>query len=142
MTKDWSSMAMPGVEVPAAESVTSYVTQGNVTYRALGDAVLCVHFTAAEGQAGGSDTTLGTVPLHTIAPPLPDSFEDLCLRAGLENAVIDLRTHRPEDAWLSERRVAKMGGYGDREAVWPKVVDALCFTRVMFPSDIAPDQLP
>ena len=139
MTKDWSSMSLPGVEVPAEASMASYVTQGNVTHRALGDDVLCVHFTAAEGRAGGSETTLGTVPLHTIAAPSPDSFEDLFLRAGLDNAIVDLRPRGAQDSWVRDRRVAKLGGYAEREAIWPEVVDMIAFTRVMYPSDIAPD---
>lgn len=140
MSKSFASLSFPGQDPVGWDQ---YETSGNVARRALGDTLLSVAFTAAEGTVGrgeGPPATLATIPLKTIDPPPPDSFEDLFLRAGLNDAIVDLRPRTPADQWVRERRTACfLGGYVPRDGVWPDFTDMVVFNRVMFPSEAAAD---
>ena len=71
-----------------------------------------------------------------LDPVIPDSFEDLFLQAGFENAFLDFRNRPKSGDWLSEPRSARPLGHADSEADWTKVFDAFIFTRNMTGSDL------
>ena len=109
-------------------------TAGHHLWKALGQDVYVVGFVSAEGR-GGLPWTAPGAPLP--APP-QGSFEDLCVRAGLENAFVDLRG-TPAGHWLRERNVAAPLGNSPMRAVWPDVLDALVFLKTRTPSTSADD---
>lgn len=95
---------------------------------ALGDEVFTIGFTAYEGQAG--------VPWGQpwrIDPAPAGSLEDLCVRAGLENAFLNFRGGEVPQ-WLRQPLVSRPLGHSPMEADWPQVIDGMVFTRTMTPS--------
>lgn len=121
-----------------AEQMKDFKTQGRHTREALGDDLLTICTAAARGSVGRSEgppATLGTIPWRELDKPPPGSFEDLFVRAGLENAVVDLRD-RPGDAgWVREPRMARFLAYTWRTGEWPAFADLVLFTDTMFPSE-------
>src|SRR5262245_33452000 len=71
-----------------------------------------------------------------LLPLIPGSLEYLLVKAGCENAFLDLRQAEGEGAWLKKRLVARVLGHADYEADWTQVCDGLVFTRKMYPSTI------
>ena len=120
-----------------AEQMKDFKTQGQHTRAALGDDLLTICTAAARGTVGRSDgppPTLGTIPWRELDEPPPDSFEDLFLRAGLENAVVDLRDRPGDGGWLRDSRTARFLAYTWRSGEWPAFADLVLFTETMFPS--------
>ncbi len=118
----------------SALSYKGVETAGHHLCEALGDDAYVVGFVAAAGRGGLPWSGPGR-PLD--APP-KNSFEDLCVRAGLENAFVDLRG-TPDGHWLRERQVAAPLGNSPMRAVWPDVLDALVFLKTRTPSTAADD---
>lgn len=121
-----------------AEQMKDFKTQGQHTRAALGDELLTICTAAARGTVGrgeGPPATLGTIPLRELDEPPEGSFEDLFLRAGLENAVVDLRDRPGDGGWLREPRVARFLAYTWRSGEWPAFADMVLFTDTMFPSE-------
>lgn len=107
----------------------SVPTMGELVWRALGERVYSLGFTAYEGEAGN---VYGT--RFALSTPSAGSFEDLMYRAGLENAIVDFRRPAPGGAWLDSVMVARPLGYGEMRARWSGVLDGMMFTRRMTPS--------
>lgn len=121
-----------------AEQMKDFRTQGQHTKQALGDDLLTICTAAARGSVGRSDgppATLGTIPLRDLDEPPSDSFEDLFVRAGLQNAVVDLRDRPGDGKWLRESRSARFLAYTWRQGEWPAFADMVLFTDTMFPSE-------
>jgi len=96
-------------------------------YLAPGD-VYVIACTTYGGQAG--------VPWRqpwSVAPAPEGSFEDLCHKAGLDNAVIPLPSAE-EAPFLHEEMLARPLGNQPMLATWPQHVDAFLFQREMTPS--------
>jgi hypothetical protein len=110
---------------------------GHHLYKALGKDMLAFGFTAHSGRAGSvfSDP-------HELQAPPEGSLEDLCVRASLEQAVIDLRP-RSDNRWLQRPLFCRPLGYSPMRADWGKVVDVMVFQRTMTPSTrrIPPERL-
>lgn len=118
--------------------VDEYRSAGAVARAALGSALCTVHFTAARGRAGASDgppATLGSMPLRELAAPGVSTFEGLCTRAGLSDCVVDMRPRLDGPAWLAQPTTMRMGGYVERDAVWPTIFDLVVFHPEMEPSE-------
>lgn len=94
--------------------------------RQFGSDVYTVGFTALRGLTGKSNSPR-EVPLA------PDkSVERWFDRSGCLSGWLDLRS-LPEIHWLRKRMPAGVYMYGDHEAVWPEVVDAIVFVRTTCP---------
>lgn len=122
----------PGLGQP--ELIKTYQdmeVMGEVAWKALGDQMYTLGFTAYEGNVG---TAFRTTPPEPLDKPSAGSLEDLMFRAGLENAIVDFR-HPPRGGeWLRQPLISRPLGYAEMKADWTQVIDGMMFTRVMEPS--------
>lgn len=113
------------------------VTMGHRVSEALGEQVFTVGFTSHEGTAG-----VPWQPPRDIGKATRDSFEDLCVRAGLQNAIVSFRETGDDAAWLREQNSSRPLGHLPMRADWTQVLDAVVFIRKMSPSTRGSPQLP
>jgi erythromycin esterase len=119
-----------------ADSGFSYqdvVTMGEVAQKSLGRDIYTICFTAARGLAGnpmGSQT----VEFET---PKDGSLEDLWTHTGQKFSFMDFRM-LPANHWLHQPLAARLLQYSPIETDWTRQVDAVVFTREMFPSSAGP----
>jgi erythromycin esterase-like protein len=74
---------------------------------------------------------------NLLLPPRKGSIEELLVEAGLTNAFLDLKAPPAGGEWLrAQRLVMRPMGYGEMEAIWPDVFDAVVFTKTMTPSEM------
>ncbi|MBI3406984.1 MAG: erythromycin esterase family protein [Planctomycetes bacterium] len=106
------------------------VTMGDEASKVLGKETYSIAFVAAEGEF---QTPFMPKP-GKLARVRDGSFEDLMVKAGHENAFVDLRHLADDGAWLNKRLVARPLGNADLEADWPQVFDGFVFTKRMFGS--------
>jgi erythromycin esterase len=121
----------PGKTPAERKTVFPYpqiTTMGNEAWRQLAKETYSIFFTAAEGEW----QTIRMPTPKKLAPLIPGSLEDLIIKAGGENAFLDLRGRGPEGRWLEERLITRVLGNMDHEAEWTKVCDGLVFTRKQF----------
>lgn len=109
-------------------------TAGHHLWRVLSTDSYAVGFVSADGRAG----VPWGAPWKPLSPRPKDSFEDLCVRAGLQNAYVDLR-RTPKAHWLREPLVACPLGNSPMRARWPEVLDALVFLKTATPSTLVED---
>jgi erythromycin esterase-like protein len=69
-----------------------------------------------------------------LAPPPPDSLEDLWGATEQHNAFLDLRRIPTSGEWLKAPLLSQPLGYAPMTADWTQVLDAMVFTRTMRPS--------
>jgi erythromycin esterase-like protein len=105
------------------------IQMGELVDRSLGDRVFTIGFTAYQGRAGACFRS----PFELTEPP-EGTLESLMEAAGLENAVVPLRSTSADAGWLSEPLYARPLGYRWMLAQWPKHFDAIVFNRTMTPS--------
>ena len=117
----------------ASFSYENVLTMGQVARRSLRDAIYTVGFTAAEGRAARV-TDGETLQLE---PPIEGSLEDLCLGVGRRFLFVNLRG-LPLSHWLRRSISARVLGHSPIETDWSRQMDALVFTRTMFPSTKGP----
>ncbi len=106
---------------------------GEVAKRSLRDAIYTVAYSAAEGAAA---RVTGGEPLELVAP-VDGSLEDLCLRVGRRFLFVNFRG-LPVSHWLRRPRSAGVLAYSPIQTNWTRQVDAVVFTRTMFPSTTGP----
>lgn len=115
---------------PIYEGVTNC---GTLAKKSLGATMYTVGFTAFDGKPG--NVWARTEPI-ALPPPTPGSIEDLCGQTGKQFLFIDFRS-LPADHWLRQPMLSRPLGYGEMVATeggWPVQMDAMFFTRTMFPS--------
>jgi erythromycin esterase len=112
------------------ELYRSMAPMGEVAARSLGPRMYTLGFTAYEGQEG---TFFQPTP-QTLARSTEGSLEDLMHRAGLENAIVDLRNPPSGGGWLHQPLISRPLGFTEMRADWSQVVDGMMFLRVMEPS--------
>lgn len=95
---------------------------GEVAKNALGDELYSLGFTESEGEYARAQEKTA----HALAPPSADSFEGLCARAGLTNAIIDFH-HAP--AWLRTPMPGQICFHFEARADWTTIVDGVMFIR-------------
>ncbi|MBI3862132.1 MAG: erythromycin esterase family protein [Planctomycetia bacterium] len=124
-----------GRPISPRESRTIYdktVTLGHAAWQELGDDIYSITFTAAEGEF--------KLPWWTdarkLGPVVPGSIEDLMLKAGFQNAFVDLKRRGDGGQWLAEALAARPMGHVYTEADWTRVFDGFIFTRTMTGSDL------
>jgi erythromycin esterase len=130
-----------------SKAFEGYATMGHHVSKRLGDAVYTIGFLANEGSWRWATNAAFA---GTIEPAPEGSFEALFVRAGVENAFLDLRRAgevrldlRGDDASagtatsadLRTPRVARPCGYEEMTGDWSQVVDGFVFTNTMTPSD-------
>jgi uncharacterized protein (TIGR03067 family) len=134
--KQLTMIVAPGKNASERKAMSPYLdvaTMGDEAYKTLGKETYNLLFTAAEGKFGSTRVTNPS----NIPPPLPGSLEDLFVKAGCENAFIDIRGRDQSGEWLKQRLVGRMLGYGDYEGDWSSVCDGIVFTKKMYPSTLA-----
>jgi erythromycin esterase len=104
-----------------------FMPMGHHLWEALGNAVYNIGFTAYEGEA----RVWYQESAVTVPPATQGSLEDLLVRTGLENALIDFRGAGPSGQWLSQPLLARLVGWQEMEADWTSVFDGVFFTRTM-----------
>jgi uncharacterized protein (TIGR03067 family) len=105
-------------------------TMGNDLWPVLGRETYSIFFTAAQGEFG----MYRLARPRKIPRPVPGSLESYFVKAGCDNAFLDLRSAGTDGAWLKERLIARPLGYADCEADWTQVCDGVLFTRTMYRS--------
>jgi erythromycin esterase-like protein len=93
-------------------------------------------FTAADGEAKIPWFAKG----WPIEPPLTGSIEDLLVRAGCTNAIVDFRHLAADGKWLQEPLAARPMGYQYLVGNWTDVFDGIVFTKTMYGSTFCPIQ--
>lgn len=102
---------------------------GDAVWKALGKETYSLGFVAAEGQAG-----LPWGQPWDLKPVRPGSFEELCVKAGLDNAIVDFRSIPDDKHWLRDEFEARPLGHSYMKAKWAQVFDGFVFTKKMTPS--------
>jgi uncharacterized protein (TIGR03067 family) len=131
---DIAMVTEPGKTLAERKTVLPYVkiaTMGN-DLNLLRAETYSIFFTAAEGEFA----TIRMDKPQKLQPLIPGSLEDFLVKAGCENAFLDLRQAEGEGSWLKKRLVARVLGHADYEADWTQVCDGLVFTRKMYPSTL------
>ena len=126
----------PGKSAGERKTISPYLktaTMGDEAYKTLGKETYNLFFTAGEGEFG----SIRVASPQKLPSPLPGSIEDLFLKAGCENAFLDIRGRDQNGDWLTERLVARMLGYANIDGDWSRVCDGIIFTRKMYPSTLA-----
>lgn len=118
---------------PFGINFSDAVAMGSVVHDALGDDLYSLGFTSGGGSVG-----VWWREAESIPAPVPDSLEDVATRAGLEHAIIDLRTLAGGGEWLQTPFVSRPLGHGDMTAPWSDTLDSVLFVRTMQPSTPGP----
>jgi len=105
------------------------VPMGHLVAEHFGARCYTLGFSAYRGRGG-----VPWASSYALEPPPTGCFEDLCFRADLTNAIVDLRSPPPGAAWLHEDFVARPLGHSPMRGRWHDVVDGLFFQRDMTPS--------
>jgi erythromycin esterase len=118
----------PGKSAAESKSVLSYPrdkirTMGDEAWKDIGKETYSIFFSAAQGEF----QALTMARPEKLLPLIPDSLEDLLVRAGVRNGFLDLRRRGEDGGWLGERMIARMMGDMDYEADWTKVCDGVFF---------------
>jgi erythromycin esterase-like protein len=111
-------------------SYDSVTVMGHNAWQQLGDQMYVVGFTAHGGSWGRFNTEPEELPA-----PAPGSIEDLFGHTTMENAFLDFRRAPPGGEWLSQRLLMRPLWNYPMEADWTSVMDAVVFTRTMYPSN-------
>lgn len=115
------------IETGSARSAAFYkatAPMGEVARRSLGRRLYSLGVTSFEGE---SNMVTG-VKAGPLPVPSAGSLEDLCARAGLDNAIIDFRR---APRWLRAPMAAQLTSHTEMRADWTKVVDGVLFLRKM-----------
>jgi erythromycin esterase len=120
----------PGKDAASTKLIPTYPrdkirTMGNEAWKDIGKETYSIFFTAAEGEF----QALTMAKPERLKPLIPDSLEDLLVKAGIENGFLDLRQRNKDGAWLEERIIARMMGDMDYAADWTKVCDGIFFLK-------------
>jgi erythromycin esterase len=120
----------PGKTAAETKSVPSYPkekvrTMGNEAWKDIEKETYSIFFTAAEGEF----QALAMAKPEKIKPLIPESLEDLLVKAGIENGFLDLRRRGNGGSWLEERLIGRLVGDMDYVADWTKVCDGILFLK-------------
>jgi len=117
-----------------------FETCGRVAQSLLGDDLYTIGFTAARGRAG----SVFSQSSWDIGEPAPDSMSALCMMTGHPFLYVDFRG-LPKDHWLRSEFPMRPLGHATMIAAWSEQMDAVIYTRDMFPSTRSgdvPDRVP
>lgn len=113
-----------------------YRTLGDLARESYLDDIYTIGFLAGGGSFGFAAVQTGTAPPPVnIAAPTEGSWEDLLMQVGPAHLFLDLRQSRQGlGAWVRDARLAGPLFYAPMTASWPRVFDALFFSRHMAPA--------
>ena len=103
---------------------------GDVLWDELHEEMYSLAFTAFEGEFG----VWAAAEPTKLEVASSNSLEDLLVRAGHNNAIVDFRKPKAGGKWLKEKLKSRPLGYTEMIANWNLVFDGMLFTRVMTPS--------
>ncbi len=116
---------------------TGIVTLGERVWRRIGQQVFVIGFTCYEGSMGIGDPKDNDGSFLSAVQKDQDpsiELEELLNAAGFDYALLDLRKPAAHGEWLKAPIISRpLAGQGMR-AVWPNVLDAMFFIRVMEPN--------
>jgi erythromycin esterase len=102
---------------------------GDVVWKALGNQIYTIGFTAYDGSYG----YWGGTP-QTLGQPSENSLEDLMYKAGLNYAIVDFQHLDSSGSWLQEKMASWVIYYSELSANWTKIYDGMMFIKDMTPS--------
>jgi len=105
------------------------VPMGDILWKALGDQMFTIGFTAHDGRVG----VRGVMPWD-LAPAREDSLEGMLQSTGREFAFLSFRSLPREGAWLHGDILARPLGHTPMRGDWTRIMDGLVFIRKMVPA--------
>jgi erythromycin esterase len=102
---------------------------GDVVWKALGNQIYTLGFTAYDGSYG----YWGGTP-QTLGQPSENSLEDLMYKAGLNYAIVDFQHLDSSGSWLQEKMATWAIYYSELRADWTQIYDGIMFIKDMTPS--------
>ena len=119
------------------QSYAGIVTVGEGVWRRVGRQAYTIGFTSYEGSHGignpkDNDGSFLSVTEKDQDPSI--ELEELLNAARFDYALLDFRNPAAHGGWLKEPIVSRPLGNQGMRAVWPNVVDAMFFIRVMEPN--------
>ncbi len=103
---------------------------GDVIFETFGEDCYAIGFTALEGEYRRVNRKRG----RYLRMPADGSLEALLGLTEFQEALLDLRHLPPGGEWLDEPLVARPLAYCNHQAVWPRVLDAMYYSRLMRPA--------
>ncbi len=119
------------------QSYAGIATVGDGVWGRSGRQAYTIGFTSYEGSHGigdpkGNDGSFLSVTEKDQDPSI--ELEELLNAARFDYALLDFRTPAAQGGWLREPIVSRPLGNQGMRAVWPDVMDAMFFIRVMEPN--------
>lgn len=113
-----------------------YRTLGDLTRERYLDDLYTIGFLAGGGSYGFAGTHTGISPPPVeIAAPEAGSWEHLLAQVGPAHLLLDLRqTRTGSGTWARETRAARPMAYLPVLGPWPRIFDAIFFSRLMAPA--------
>ena len=115
---------------------TTMKTMGGEVTRRIGSQAFMLGFTAFEGTNAFGDPK-EVVPVRKDQHPSIE-LEELFNAARFDYAVVDFRKPAADGNWLRTPIISRPLGNQGMRAIWPDVMDALFFIRVMEPNTASP----
>lgn len=118
-------------------SYATMVPMGEHLWRRIGPRAFMIGFTCYEGKNGVGDPADKERYWHAEVQKDQDpsiELEELFNAAGFDYALVDLRKPAAGGEWLKMPMVARPLAAQGMRAVWPNVLDAMFFIRVMEPN--------
>jgi len=116
---------------------TTMIPMGEYLWRRIGARAFMIGFTSYEGSNGVGDPADKERYWHAEVEKDQDSsieLEELFNATGFDYALVDLRRPAAGGEWLKTPIVARPLAAQGMRAVWPNVLDAMFFIRVMEPN--------
>jgi erythromycin esterase len=130
----WSATSHNARNIASAGVPTyqQYVTMGEIVSKEFGNQIFNIAFVASEGMQGLWMQQPSPIRLHT------ESLEVLWASTTHDFAMLNFRNLPRGGEWVRDTMKAGAFGFASLTAPWPKLVDALLYTRVMEPSTKSP----
>ena len=119
------------------QAYTGLVSMGEHVWRRLGPEVFTIGFTCYEGKNGIGDPKQNDGSFLSEIQKDQDpsiEFEELMNAAHFDYALVDFRSPGVHGEWLRGPIVSRPLANQGMRAVWPNVLDAMFFIRVMEPN--------
>ena len=104
-------------------------TMGDIVWKALGNQIYSLGFTAYDGSFGSIYETA-----KKLNPPNENSFEDMMYKANLNYAIVDFRNPAFGGEWLQKEMGSRPLGYQQETTNWSGILDGMMFIKEMIPS--------
>jgi erythromycin esterase-like protein len=115
---------------------TNMVTVGEQVWRRIGAQAFTLGFTCYEGSAGigdPNDKESWNSPITKDQDPSIE-LEELFNATGFDYALVDFRNLAAQGEWLKTPIISRPLAHQGMRAVWPNILDAMFYIRVMEPN--------